>query len=128
MIFLYFFNIFKRKIILICAIIVKGLSLIPNIFFFNFWFVLVLRFISGISQVLFTIYFPIWVEQYGLKKEKTIMIAIYQLGCPLGIVFGFGICFLVGKRVYFLFILLVGNSIYYYWYSNYYYWNYLYFY
>ncbi|MCQ2818980.1 MAG: hypothetical protein MJ252_17075 [archaeon] len=92
-------NIFRRKYILSLATFVKAASLVPAFFYKNYWVVLACRLISGFSQVLYTIYFPVWVDQYGTQKEKPVMLAIVGIGVPLGIVFGYLLCIISGKNV-----------------------------
>ena len=36
-----------------------------------------------------SIYFPVWVDQFGPKTTKTIMMAFIQVASPLGIVIGY---------------------------------------
>ena len=38
----------------------------------------------------YTSYLPVWCDQYGKKKHRTIMVMIVQLGLPIGIILGYG--------------------------------------
>lgn len=99
MIIYYIINTKYRKIIIIVSLILKAATLFIVYFITNYWVVLVSRGISGFSQVFFTIYFPVWCDQFGSKKKRTMMISMIHLGCPLGIVLGFVVCSLCKKNV-----------------------------
>ena len=43
----------------------------------------------GFCEVFSLIYFPIWVDQYGVKDRKTIWLTFLQMGVPLGWIFGY---------------------------------------
>ena len=44
------------------------------------------------------IYFPVWVDQYGNKNSKTLLLAFQQLSSPIGTVFGYIITFFIKKH------------------------------
>ena len=101
LIFVAIINTVNRRMILIGTLFIKGISLfIPRVpgcdksYTIN----LICRGISGFSQVYYTIYLPVWCDQYGPKKSRTIMITVTQLGLPLGIVLGFLMATLLGKE------------------------------
>ena len=102
-------NKMNRKYLFLFALIVKTLALCSTYFSKYFEMVIILRGFSGFSQVFFTIYLPVWCDQYGTNERKTMMITIIQLGVPLGIVLGFIMCTLLHQRVSLniLFYLLV---------------------
>ena len=43
----------------------------------------------GFSQVFCFIYFPIWVDQYGVNNHQTIWLTFLQLGVPIGTMLGY---------------------------------------
>ncbi len=43
----------------------------------------------GFCEVFCLIYFPIWVDQYGVKGMKTMWLTFLQMGVPLGWIIGF---------------------------------------
>ena len=47
------------------------------------------RIICGFCEVFCCIYFPIWVDQYGIKGSKVIWITFLQLGVPVGTILGY---------------------------------------
>ena len=81
----------NRKILLISTLIFKGFTLIMALFTPNYYVNVIFRCFSGISQVFYTTYFPVWCDQYGRKNRKAIMITIVQLGNPVGLILGYGL-------------------------------------
>jgi MFS transporter, Spinster family, sphingosine-1-phosphate transporter len=47
------------------------------------------RFLCGFSQVFSMIYFPVWVDQFGVMESRTMWLAYLQLGSPLGTMLGY---------------------------------------
>ena len=43
----------------------------------------------GFCEVFCCIYFPIWVDQYGIKNMKVIWLTFLQIGVPLGCILGY---------------------------------------
>ena len=97
-IFVLIINKINRQFVLVLTLFFKAVTLSICYLTQNFWAILVGRSISGFSQVFYTIYLPVWCDQYGSKKARTMMVTIVQVGNPLGIVFGFGICTLLSSN------------------------------
>ena len=106
--FVVLINKINRLLLLVLTLILKAITLIiPFIFMHSltfdsnsktlYYICLICRFASGISQVYYTIYLPVWCDQYGKKSSNTIMIMLIQLGLPAGIVLGYGIETLIDK-------------------------------
>ena len=79
----------NRKKLLLFSLTFKGLFLCISLFTINFFINFLARFLTGICQVFFTIYFPVWCDQYGNNK-KTEWVTIMQIGNPIGIILGYG--------------------------------------
>lgn len=43
----------------------------------------------GFSQVFCYIYFPVWVDQFGISNNKTLWLTFLQLGVPVGTMLGY---------------------------------------
>ena len=97
-IYLQVINKINRKIILGITLFIKAISLIFCVLIEKYYFVVFMRILNGCSQIFFTIYLPIWCDQFGDKNRRTMMIALIQLGLPFGIVFGYGICLIFNKN------------------------------
>ena len=56
-----------------------------------------IRFLLGLSRNFFQIYVPVYVDQFGVKPLKTIMISISNITSPLGRALGFTIGTILGE-------------------------------
>ena len=90
LIFSFILGKMNRKMILFLTLILKAITLFIAIPFKGSTINIIFRGISGISQVFYTSYLPVWCDQYGKKKHRTIMVMIVQLGLPIGIILGYG--------------------------------------
>ena len=82
----------NRKMILVVTLIFKAITLIIPILADNNYIInLVARALSGISQVFYPIYLPVWCDQYAKKNSKAIWVMIVQIGNPIGIILGYGL-------------------------------------
>ena len=80
----------NRKMILFSTLILKSITLFIALPFKSSIINIIFRGISGISQVFYTSYLPVWCDQYGKKKNRTLMVTLVQLGNPIGIILGYG--------------------------------------
>ena len=87
----YFINIYNRKYLLIYSLFFKGILMTLSIFFKNFFVNIFARGFSGISQVFYTSYFPVWADQFAEKELKSLWVMLVQIGNPLGIILGYGL-------------------------------------
>ena len=71
--------------------IFKAITLIIALFTPNYYVNLIMRFLSGIPQTLLTSYGTIWVDQFGKRKSRTMMLPIFQFSALLGIIVGYGL-------------------------------------
>ena len=82
----------NRKMILFITLIFKSITLIiPIVANNNYEINLIARALSGLSQVFYPIYLPVWCDQYAKKKLKAIWVTIVQIGNPIGIILGYGL-------------------------------------
>lgn len=88
---------YNRKILLVITLIFKAFTLLTALFTCNFYVNVISRILSGISQVFFTTYFPVWSDQYGKESKRVIMVSLIQLGNPLGIIIGYGLNSLINS-------------------------------
>ena len=56
-----------------------------------YWALIASRVLAGLSQVVFVIYFPVWIDLCSPEKQKTMLISVFYLSVPLGLVMGFGL-------------------------------------
>ena len=69
-------------------------------FFFsnNYLILCMARFLSGIGCVVGYCYFPIWVDQFGMQKWKTVMFTLVNLSGNLGMLWGYLINLIIGSE------------------------------
>ena len=108
-IFIYIINKVNRQYILAASLFFKAANLALCMFSKNYYLILATRCLCGFSQVYYTIYFPVWCDQFGSKKSSSIMIAIVQIGCPLGIVVGFCLS-TITKNVYIYYFIIIYSG------------------
>jgi MFS family permease len=89
-------NICNRKLLILFAPFIKSITLLVYYYTNNFWIIMTCRFIQGFVTVSTYIYFPTWIEQFGLQKYKNSMINSIQTASPFGSVFGFSLCTFMG--------------------------------
>lgn len=97
------FKLINRKYLIFIAVTLKAMSYVIYLFTSNLYIIYCFRVIQGLSHVFPYNYFPTWTDQFGMKKYKTILIAVMQNSSPIGSVFGFGLCNTIGiARVSFI--------------------------
>ena len=89
LIYLYLINAYNRKRLLMYSMFFIAICLITFILTTNTNFLFVNRVILGIFQAYFIIYLPLWSNQYGITKQRSIMLSIGQLTTPLGVFIGY---------------------------------------
>ena len=81
----------NRKLILVITLIFKSLTLFVPLITVNYYTNIVARCLSGLSQVFYPTYLPVWCDQYAKKENRTIWVTLVQIGNPVGIIFGYGL-------------------------------------
>ena len=81
----------NRKMLLVFCLLFKALTLLTALLTPDKIVNIIARGLSGIAQVFFTTYLPVWCDQYGKERKRTLMVTIVQLGGGLGIIFGYGL-------------------------------------
>ena len=82
----------NRKSILVITLLFKAITLVmPILDNKNYILNLVARALSGISQVFYSTYLPVWCDQFAKTKNKSIWVTIVQIGNPIGIILGYGL-------------------------------------
>ena len=89
--FMLIINKFNRKFILIIPLYLNSFCIFNFILTKNLIILYVFRTLNGICQNFGLIYFPMWIDQFGMKEKKTLMMTFIQLSAPIGMVFGY--CF-----------------------------------
>lgn len=72
------------------------------------------RLTTGFFQALISIYIPVWIDQFGLRSSKTIMITLFQITSPLGLIVGYLATDFIKKYIHVRYnqlLLFSGNSV-----------------
>ena len=88
----------NRKMLLIITLLFKAVTLFAPIISGKYTLNLIARCLSGISQVFYPTYLPVWCDQYAKKSRKTIWVTLVQIGNPLGIIIGYGLGMICGEN------------------------------
>ena len=98
LIFMIIINRYNRKFIIIIPLLINAFSIYLFTKTNNKKILYIERGINGICQVFGFIYFPIWIDQFGIQKRKTLMMTFIQLAPPLGMVTGYLINSILGSE------------------------------
>ena len=82
-------NTFNRKYILMICLILCGISLFIFTITKNYTLLCIDRVVIGSFQAFISIYLPLWCDQFGFEKRKTMMMALIQVAPPLGVLVGY---------------------------------------
>ena len=85
----YFFSKYSSKWLVILSLYAFSFFLYAFTLLESFAGLYLSRLGCGICEVFCLIYFPIWVDQYGVKGMKTIWLTFLQIGMPLGSILGY---------------------------------------
>ena len=93
-------NLFDRKYLIFFALLLKCATFLIYFVTTNYYIIMGFRFLQGFSHVFTYVYFPTWVDQFGLQNYKTIMTSFIQTASPFGSVFGFNVTTFLGDYKY----------------------------
>ena len=96
LIFIIIMGKMNRKMMLIVTLLFKAVTLFVPFFYYGYYINAVARCLSGISQVFYPTYLPVWCDQYAKKKKRAIWVTLVQIGNPLGIIIGYGLGMICG--------------------------------
>ena len=85
----YFFSKYSSKWIVILSLFIFCFFLYSFTILESCGGMYLSRIGCGFCEVFCLIYFPIWVDQYGVKGMKTIWLTFLQIGIPLGTILGY---------------------------------------
>ena len=106
LLFMIIINKYNRKFVIIIPLLINAFSIYLFTKTNNKKILYIERGINGICQVFGFIYFPIWIDQFGIQKRKTLMMTFIQLAPPLGMVTGYLINSILGSKKWRLGFLL----------------------
>lgn len=86
--FIFLLNIINRKYLFILSLLVTAGGMTIYSICSVKYILYTVRSILGFFNVFFIIYFPVWIDQYGIRKYKTLMLTSIQITMPLGGILG----------------------------------------
>ena len=89
LLFFSLINKLNRKYMLLITTFFLILSLILTTQTKNLTLLYFSRIIAGLTQSYFGIYFPVWADQFGIHKYKSIILSLQHLSSSLGYLFGY---------------------------------------
>ena len=84
-------NRLDRQVFYSGCCLIKAITLFVSTCTENYHWNLISRLISGIPQTMLTAYGTIWTDQFGRRKKRSLMLALFQLFALGGILVGYGI-------------------------------------
>ena len=101
----------KRKFLTITCIFINGSAFFMYYLTFNRWILYGVRFLIGSVRIYPHIYIPVWVDQFGIKKLKTMMMTVVNITSPLGQTVGYVLGTINEPDKWYLNYMIVGTLI-----------------
>ena len=95
--FMFIFNIFNRKNLLIISFFINCISVFFLTITHNIIILFISRVLNGLCTSFGLIYFPIWIDQFGIQNKKTLMMSLLQMAFPIGMIIGYTINTILGS-------------------------------
>ena len=99
-IFTLIINFVIHKYLICIMLIINSLAHFAFYFKLKYHFLLLSRFISGFASVFCYIYFPMSVDEFGIKSWLNFMQTFVQVSNTIGHVFGYFIYYLLGSKLW----------------------------
>jgi MFS family permease len=77
-----------RKFIVVITSFLHGLGFFGYFINTNFYYIAILNFLISICKAFVNVYIPVWIDQFGIKKYKTLLLTILYMAISLGMIIG----------------------------------------
>ena len=77
-----------RKFILVTTSLLHGIGLFGYLINSNFYYISILNFLVSVCKAFINVYMPVWIDQFGIKKYKTILLTILYMAISMGMIIG----------------------------------------
>ena len=101
----------KRKFLTLVCLFINGSAFFAYYLTFNRWILYCVRFLIGSVRIYPHIYIPVWVDQFGIKKLKTMMMTVINITSPLGQTVGYVLGTINEPDKWYLNYMIVGSLI-----------------
>ena len=109
--FMFIFNFFNRKNLLIISFFIDCFSIFCFTITNKIIILLISRVLNGFCTSFVIIYFPIWIDQFGIQNKKTLMMSLLQMAFPVGMIIGYSINTLLGSEKWKITLLIETISL-----------------
>ena len=96
--FMFIINIFNRKNLLIISLFINCFSIFCFIITDNIIILIISRILNGLFTSFELIYFPMWIDQFGIQNKKTLMMSLLQMAFPIGMILGYTANTILGSK------------------------------
>ena len=77
-----------RKFILVTTSLLHGIGLFGYLINSNFYYISILNFTISVCKAFINVYMPVWIDQFGIKKYKTLLLTILYMAISVGMILG----------------------------------------
>ena len=77
-----------RKFILVTTSLLHGIGLFGYLINSNFYYISILNFLISVCKAFINVYMPVWIDQFGIKKYKTLLLTILYMAISVGMILG----------------------------------------
>ena len=77
-----------RKFIVVITSFLHGLGFFAYFISSNFYYIAILNFLISICKAFINVYIPVWIDQFGIKKYKTLLLTILYMAISIGMIVG----------------------------------------
>ncbi len=88
-IFMGLISLNHRKLFIVITILFQGLFFLSYFLTSHFSILIIIRILTSIMKVYSSIYISVWIDQFGIRKYKTLLFTLSFMISPYGQVFGF---------------------------------------
>ena len=81
----------KPKTAIVFAAVMNALAVGVFSITKNYWIIFGSRLLVGLFQVVFVIFFPVWIDLCSPPEKQTLWISFFFLAVPIGVVMGYAI-------------------------------------
>ena len=86
--FMLIINKNHRKFIIVTTSFVHGWAFFGYFINDNYYYIAILKFLTSFCKVFITVYMPVWIDQFGIKKYKTLLLTIVFMVTSYGRIVG----------------------------------------
>jgi hypothetical protein len=77
-----------RKFILVTTSFIQGIAFYCYFINDNYYYIAILKFLTSFCKVFITVYMPVWIDQFGIKKYKTLLLTLVFMVTSYGRIVG----------------------------------------